>query len=176
MDEKNNGVGIYHDLGPAVDVEVSSMAYLVSVIFANRFFDQLRPNSCLGYVVLMNVKIFDNARLMSYIVQGEKSPEEIQECIENFITESCEVLQKMPEEEYMGYVCRAADAMKVMPKGLNAYFFEVVAQWAQMKFDLRRREDVSSAIRRIKKEEVAEFLKRKHKRIVSHATRSGGKE
>lgn len=116
-------------------------------MLGTKFFNELRTQECMGYVVLMTAGLIDNARVLYYIVQGDMNCEEIRGRIDKFIADSYKMIEDLSEDEYDDYVNSTSLSMKESGNDLLTYFFGILNQWMQTGFDLNRRERACEMIR-----------------------------
>lgn len=133
------------------------LSELLEQIINEQFFDQLRTKEQLGYIVCSQVKNVNGVRGLYFLIQGSKSPPELEDRAEAFILNLRDMLKDMPQDEFDEHKESLATMRLEKPKTLN---HQCCKFWSEIKSDQYHfdRDNVEvEALRKIKKKELMKF-------------------
>ena len=98
-DHDNNAILNCFQFGES-DIFNQTITRLLGQLLGDRFFNDLRTNQSLGYIVSMSVHTYGSSDTIVFYIQSEKSPDELDIAIDQFLSKSSEYLKNLPEEEF----------------------------------------------------------------------------
>ncbi|WP_150540059.1 pitrilysin [Actinobacillus vicugnae] len=138
----------------------SARANLLRDIIGRWYFDDLRTEKQLGYVVYAtNTKLGKTAGMRFMVQSPNTTPEGIMQHNQRFFAESLTKLTALSESEFNQYRDSLLDKLQRKPESLNQEF-------AQFTFDFNRRNDLFNqrtkmieAVKQLTKQDILEFYK-----------------
>jgi len=122
-------------------VEVSVRLLLLSKLLSSKFFDILRTQQQLGYIVGMGVSPGVNFSYVTAQVQSEFSPEFVRSRIDAFFTEHLDWLEDgVLEEEFQTCLRGVLSELKMKPKNLSEEFSRFQSAFLKRTYDFERRD------------------------------------
>ena len=132
---------------------------LFAQIINSPFFQILRTQEQLGYIVFSGLSRSTSVQGLSALIQSDKSPATVEERIESFFKAFEETLTSMPEEQFKDYVDALAVKKLEKPKRLfhetNRYWVEIVIK----QYHFRRSEKEVEELRKLTMEDILQFYR-----------------
>lgn len=169
-DNVNAAVGVFQILGMCQDIQLHAMAILVSKVLGSRFKDWIAHRGHPVGPAYVGHAPLDNAIAIEYVVQSYEEPQKSHEIIRRFMKESSEIVRRMSDRTYEELVRDAVEDVGNPKKDLQSYLRDVTVMWLmRMEFSLKVNSGISDAIKKIKKQDVIMFLRKKHEEVVVYA-------
>ncbi|MDH2997739.1 pitrilysin [Pasteurellaceae bacterium LFhippo2] len=155
--EDNALVVAYYPKGYA-ELEGLSRAILLKDILSRWYFDDLRTDKQLGYVVYANRSTIGKTSGLQFFVQSPStSPKGIMEHNQRFFAESFTKLKAMSGDEFEKYRASLLEQLQFKPESLDQEFAEFVTDFGRgnQKFD--RKAQVIELVKGLKQQDVIDF-------------------
>lgn len=156
-DNVNSSIEYFIKLGSPVNYESRSLIDLISIIFHEPCFNQLRTKEQLGYVVFSGIRLARNYMGYRILVQSERSASYLRSRIENFLQLMSTKLKDLTEEEFENYKKTLIDKKLTKLKNLNeesGRFWNAITDGY---IDFTIHEKLVEHIKEITKDQLIEF-------------------
>jgi insulysin len=171
-EEQDSSILSVYQCGDIND-ELDCIVNIINSMLSDPFFDSLRTNEQLGYIVRCGILMVSNTINISFIVQSSvKSPIYIQNKIDEFIKSYYKILEKMKNKEFMEYIESAIDTNKMKYISLEEEFFFNKKEIELETFLFNRKQKNIKCIQKINKKLILEHYKKlfmdNYKNIIIH--------
>jgi secreted Zn-dependent insulinase-like peptidase len=157
-DVPNNTVDVWFPTAPIGDVKLRSKLNLVATIFGQEFFNKLRTDQQLGYVVALQVNQIHAMYGLRALVQSQFDTKILLERIQDFLNSMGSVLNIMPVDDFNRYVKSLVAQLDEKPKNLisegQRYFNYLLSRSTEFNANIVDAEYVGT----ITKVELAKFV------------------
>lgn len=135
-----------------------SRASLLKDILSRWYFDDLRTDKQLGYVVYAyNTRIGTTSGLQFSVQSPTASPKEIMQHNERFFKESLAKLNAMSAEEFEKYRASLLEVLQHKPESLDQEFAEFVTDFSRGNGQFDRKAKVIELIKQLTKQDILDF-------------------
>lgn len=140
------------------EIDGNVRASLLGNIIANWYFDDLRTDKQLGYVVSARPNRFGKTAGLTFTVQSPTaSPKTIMEHNQRFIKESADRLNAMPTEEFEKYRNSLLDILQHKPDSLLREFSDYSRDFARGNYRFDRKAKMIERLSTLTKQEMLDF-------------------
>jgi len=140
-DEDDPNHAVYFRIQMKQDVETEILLSLLGQVLSPKFFDILRTQQQLGYIVQLGASPSSKTCYLSAVVQSEFSPDYVRSRIDAFLEDhKIFVQEKLQLEEFE--TCRAGllSDMEMKPKNLQEEIHKYARYFYDRSYDFQRRE------------------------------------
>nr|ODN99932.1 hypothetical protein L204_02377 [Cryptococcus depauperatus CBS 7855] len=159
VNEINNGVFYFVQLGDLRDVSIRCRTVLFSRICSDACFDTLRTKEQLGYIVSSNSVGFEGRIGYAVTVQSESDPQYVETRIEAFLEGVTDLLESMSQEEFDGYRQSVIDQKKETPKNLKQETDMMWARISDQSYEFAKNDNDIVELGKISKDDCLAFFK-----------------
>lgn len=155
---EDNGLAVSYFAHGYEEEKGRALAHLLTNIISRLYFDDLRTDKQLGYVVAAQRDRIGKTAGISFIVQSPTaSPQTIMTHNQRFIRETFKRLNEMGEEEFAKYRNSLLEVLQHKPESLDQEFSEYQSDFIRgnEKFDRKTRQ--IEQIKALSKEEIVAF-------------------
>ncbi len=173
--DNNNVVYCFFEIGQTFYgtwVDKIVYTYLIDLMTREKFFNQLRTNEQLGYLVKSGVTSFSdvNGQLtgLFFAVQSNISPDKLRKRIKQFITDMCKVIENMSNDDIETYKTNLQNQclMKFASPYNEFLFYETEIMSGDKQFD--QKEMIYEGVHAVDKKSIIEFY---NKYFINKETR-----
>jgi len=153
----NSAILSYFQIGHLDDKDICLLDFLTNIL-SEDFFDELRTNQQLGYIVSLDTTISKQVTGLTFLVQSsEKSPEYIYKKINEFIFDSVKEIEEMDEETFERYKESVLDDLKVKDLIFYDEAFRNIEEIRNKTYIFDRTKNQIKIVEGITKKEVLDF-------------------
>ncbi|EHY66014.1 hypothetical protein NERG_00710 [Nematocida ausubeli] len=171
VDLHNIAVTAVHRVCADSLLKAVALGTLISQIFSERFFDELRTKEEYGYIVFMSHKVFMQKVYVQFTVQSTRSLDNVTNRIREFVLAMEKRVSEMPSEEFLAHKNSAILAVKEETINLEDYATEIFHYWLCMGFNLEKKNEIAAEIEKISKENILEYSKSMSHLMIIQATK-----
>lgn len=170
----NSCIEVYMQLGMIPDSRQRVTAEMIAQLLHEPFFNRLRTNEQLGYVVFSGLRETRTTFGLRFLVQSERSTEYLRERILRFIIRMSKTLATMDPEDYQKHVDAVINRKLQKVKNLREERTRFWNRIASGFYDFARREDDVAILKTLTLDEVRQFYEEKvinpkgHGNLVVH--------
>ncbi len=136
-------------------------ASLLQNIISRWYFDDLRTNKQLGYVVsATNSKIGKTSGLRFMVQSPNSTPKMIMEHNQRFFGESLAKLQALTEEEFSKFKASLVNKLERKPESLNQEFEEFTFDFGRRNNAFDQKEKTIAAVKQLTKQDIVTFYQK----------------
>ncbi len=158
----NHALGVFYQINDTSDVAyVHTM--LLKQLFDKRFFNELRTEKQLGYIVGLSQKSLYHTTGITYFVQSPNyQPKPIQNEIKAFHKRALNYLISLKSKELLPYQQTIRDLLLKEPANRKEWFGRFWSEISEGSFDFTRRELLAKAVMVVTPESLLAFYKKTH--------------
>ena len=158
-DNINCGIALFYQICTFDDIKGRVNVFLFSQIFKEPFFETLRTQEQLGYIVSLSVfEKFSSIGIL-FLIQSEREPEYLKKRIDLFLAKCSSKLEEMSEDEFAvqkkSLILSLLQKRKKQHKEARFYWQEVLTG----KYSFKRKEDEANAVKDLSLTEMKEFVR-----------------
>ncbi|EGV62059.1 metalloprotease [Yamadazyma tenuis] len=157
VENVNSSIDYFVKICKPTDYEQRSLAELISTIFHEPCFNQLRTKEQLGYVVFSGTRILRNYMGYRVLVQSEKSPNYLRSRIENFFSMMKDKLADMTSDEFEKYKKTLIDKKLIKLKNLGEESSKFWNSITDGHFDFKANQKLVDHIETLTQDQLIEF-------------------
>lgn len=142
------------------ELEGVSRAMLLKDIIERWYFDDLRTDKQLGYVVYATTSRVGKTAGLQFLVQSPTaSVEQIMQHNQRFFNESLEKLQKMSDQDLEKYRASLLEILRHKPESLDQEFDEFTRDFWRSNAEFDRKAKIIALIEQLSKQDIINFYK-----------------
>lgn len=132
----------------------TAIGQLIYQIGNEKFFDELRTNENLGYVVSNTTMQFLTTRILRFIVQSDRSVEFLEERILKFVGDLKEWIKNMDDEEFEGFKKSLIGSYEMPVVNLEDFNDFIFNQYTSGKIDLDYNRRMINVVKSLTREKL----------------------
>ena len=136
FDALNNAVGIFIPISEVNDANAEAIAKIYTRVIKSKFFDDLRTKKQFGYIVSQQRSEFFDFHSLQFLIQSEKSIEEVKSEILQFVDKSIDEFTSMSDEKFSEFVNTEIEIAKTEDNSLHSDFSRINSQFLRNCFAL----------------------------------------
>ena len=157
-EETNHAITMYYHLGDKPDLHTIALMILLSHILEEPFFDQLRTQEQLGYIVRAGTKKTYNTYGLTFTIQSAiMTPDKMAQRIEQFIQTEWTNIQAMTDDDFETHVETNIGLLLERDVRLSQEVSRNMAEIVSDRYSFQRREDVAEEMESLDIDELKDF-------------------
>ncbi|CAG2172600.1 unnamed protein product, partial [Oppiella nova] len=156
---KTNAIQLYFQIGVS-DTIINATIGLLQQILSEPFFDSLRTKLQLGYVVWASYRMTHSVRGMTFTIESDYKPNELNERIEAFIQWVHKYIEDMSDKDFETQKQSVITRRLEKPKQLSEYSQRLWSEISSKDYDFNRDEIEAKAIKELTKQDIIAFFER----------------